>query len=292
MTLQQLIGFVSVAETRNYSQSAKKLFLTQPALSNQIKSLEKELGYELFKRTTNGIELTDAGETFITEARYMISHFEKAKRNLYLTEKLGRQNLRMGYSDYDIWSPLKPALTKLKKEYPDLQMEVRKDERSVLINALKDDELDFMIDYSLGDEDKSELEFEAFFSTQDNHYMMLAIPKNHPLAKKSSVNLYDLHKDDVFWIDSGLGVNIFEFQEKTGLSLENITVKDCPSLKDAISLCEMGFGFTVMPDFIIPKESTLKFVPLMKMPDAEFGIRYRKDSNKLVKELIRLCKTL
>lgn len=298
MTLQQLMGFVSVAETKNYSQSAKKLYLTQPALSNQIKSLEKELGYELFKRTSKGIELTPAGETFIVEARYMIAHFEKAKKNLYLTQKLGTQKLRMGYTDYDIWAPLKPALAQLKKQHPEVQLDVRKDERTTLINALEDGELDILITYFLREKEHPLLEFESLYffeslySTEDNHYMMLAVPKNHPLAKRDFVDLYDLHEEDVLWIDEGLGVDIFEFQEKTGLDLENITIKDCPSLRDALSLCETGFGFTVIPDFAVPKDSDLKFIPLLKMPDSQFGVAHRKDCSHLVKELINLCKNL
>lgn len=292
MTMQQLIGFVSVSETRNYSQSAKKLYLTQPALSNQIKSLEEELGYKLFKRTSNGIELTEAGETFLVEAQYMISHYEKAKKNLYFTHKLGQQKLHMGYSDYDIWRPFVPILSELKSMYPELQMDVKKNDRKDLLDALKDEELDFVVTYMLDEEQDSSVEFKSLFSTHDNFSLMLAVQQDHPLAKKDSVSIYDLHENDVLWIDAGLGVDVFEFQEKTGISLEGVTIKDCPSLRDALMLVESGFGFTILPEFIIPKNSPLKFIRFMDMPEASFGFCYRKDCSELVKDLVKLCNKL
>lgn len=84
MTIQQLIGFISVAQTRNFSYSALQLYITQPALSNQIRTLERELGCELFARDGKNVELTASGTAFLEEARYMVGHYENVRSVGYL----------------------------------------------------------------------------------------------------------------------------------------------------------------------------------------------------------------
>ena len=69
MTLTQVLYALAVARYLNFSRAADSLFVSQPALSLQIKNLEKELGYDLFVRTPHGILLTELGEQFCRDAR-------------------------------------------------------------------------------------------------------------------------------------------------------------------------------------------------------------------------------
>lgn len=289
MTLQQIISFISVAETKNYTYSAKQLYVTQPTLSNQIKTLEKELGYVLFRRTNNGIELTEAGETFLTEARYMISHYEKAKKKLYLADKLKTEVLRIGYfANHELNSVL-PILTKLKEKYPHLQLDLKVDARTNLLYALKDKELDMVVTYSIDKEMISGLSFHRLFSCESGeHMMMLAVPKNHPLSKKKSCSLENLKEDDVLWIDAGLDLDTFDVQKKLGMTETSVAIKECFSIQDALAICKAGFGVTLIPDYAIVEDPSLCYIPLMKMPEAEFGFYYNENPEGLLKELIDL----
>src|ERR1041384_438101 len=72
--LRQLRYFVAVAETGNISRAAQKLFLTQPALSRQIKVLENEIGQCLLERQAHSIRLTPVGEALLREARELLQH--------------------------------------------------------------------------------------------------------------------------------------------------------------------------------------------------------------------------
>ena len=69
MTLTQVLYALAVEERLNFSAAAKALFVSQPALSLQIKSLETELGYQLFERTTHGVAVTKRGHEFCEAAR-------------------------------------------------------------------------------------------------------------------------------------------------------------------------------------------------------------------------------
>ena len=88
MTLKQLQYVVTVAETGNITEAAKKLFIAQPSLTAAVHELEKEYGIILFSRSNKGIELTPDGEEFLGYARQVL---EQAKR--YAGKGVGRQRL-------------------------------------------------------------------------------------------------------------------------------------------------------------------------------------------------------
>ena len=103
MELRQLRYFVAVAETSNISRAAQKLFLTQPALSRQIKALEDEIGQCLVERSAHSIRLTPAGDALLREARELLQRVDAmlervkdvVKRHL---ERFGeRENLRVDW---------------------------------------------------------------------------------------------------------------------------------------------------------------------------------------------------
>src|SRR5438105_2344101 len=78
MELRQLRYFVAVAEEANISRAAQKIFLTQPALSRQIKALEEEIGQCLLERQAHSIRLTPVGEALLLEARDLLERADQA----------------------------------------------------------------------------------------------------------------------------------------------------------------------------------------------------------------------
>lgn len=82
MSLSQLQYFVTVAEEGSVSRAAKRLGVSQPPLSRQIKSLEDELGGPLFQRTIRGVDLLPEGRVFLDHARQILSAVDRATRAL------------------------------------------------------------------------------------------------------------------------------------------------------------------------------------------------------------------
>src|SRR5437588_8763220 len=96
MELRQLRYFVTVAEEGNISRAAQKAFLTQPALSRQIKALEEAIGQRLLDRQAHSIGLTPAGQTLLQEARELLRH---AALTIERVRAMGdRIRLRVGYA--------------------------------------------------------------------------------------------------------------------------------------------------------------------------------------------------
>ena len=96
MELRQLRYFVAVAEQGNISRAAKKIFLTQPALSRQIKAPEDEIGQCLLERQAHSIRLTPGGESLLREARELLQHAEQMIERVPNTGRGVR--LRVGYA--------------------------------------------------------------------------------------------------------------------------------------------------------------------------------------------------
>src|SRR6201993_3786446 len=97
--LRHLRYFVAVAEAENVLRAAtKKLHVSQPAVSRQVRDLEEELGVQLFERTGKAVNLTDAGRVFLREARAVLERTDEAVRNVRDFAQAGETELHVGYS--------------------------------------------------------------------------------------------------------------------------------------------------------------------------------------------------
>jgi DNA-binding transcriptional LysR family regulator len=129
VNLRQMQYFVAIAEDGSISRSAERLFVAQPSLSAQIKSLEAELGGPLFERIPRGVRLTAAGKAFLPEARAAITHAANATRNARSVLGLKGGELEVATitsvafgilpSAFQIWHQHYPAATIALREYTD-----------------------------------------------------------------------------------------------------------------------------------------------------------------------------
>ena len=87
MSLTQINYFVAVAETQHVGRAARKLHVSQPPLSRQIRNLEDELGAPLFERTPRGVTLLPAGERFLAHARLILAEVDAARRAVFAVPK-------------------------------------------------------------------------------------------------------------------------------------------------------------------------------------------------------------
>ena len=98
MELRHLRYFVAVAEEENVSRAALKLHVSQPGLSRQIRDLEEELGFLLLKRSAKSVRLTEAGQTFLTEARAVLQRADEAVKAARAVATGGSRELHVGYA--------------------------------------------------------------------------------------------------------------------------------------------------------------------------------------------------
>src|SRR5262245_21311624 len=140
MELRQLRYFVAVAEDGNISRAAKRIFLTQPALSRQIKALEDEIGQCLLERKAHSIRLTPVGEALLREGRELLQHAEQVLERVRLAGKGVR--LRVGYAPSlaaGLWSV---AVQNCTQSHPNAHVELFDLSTAEMLAGLESDKLD------------------------------------------------------------------------------------------------------------------------------------------------------
>lgn len=143
MELRQLRYFVAVAETGNISRAAQKIFLTQPALSRQIKALESELGQCLLERRAHSVRLTPAGEVMLHEARELLRHADQAVERVKLAATGGR--LRIGYAPTLAEGLMTPAVANFTQAHPRTQVELHDLSTGEMLAGLEAGRLDVVV---------------------------------------------------------------------------------------------------------------------------------------------------
>ena len=145
MNTKQLQYVIQLSKVRNFSQAAQRLNMSQPALSKQILSLEKELGVKLFDRDSSPLTLTPAGEEFVQEAQELIYKEEQLSRTMerYRTGQAGR--LVIGISPFRSLYLLPEVLKKVKEQFPGVQIDLQEYASNILRKEAAEGKYDFAV---------------------------------------------------------------------------------------------------------------------------------------------------
>ena len=125
MELRHLRYFISVAEQKSIRQASEKIFVTQPAISRQIKDLESELGFELFIRLPRGLELTAAGAQFYRDTKRILGNLDYATKTAARVAAGLEGHLRLGFVENAGWDgPMPRALREFERDVPGASIEL------------------------------------------------------------------------------------------------------------------------------------------------------------------------
>lgn len=138
MELYTLQYAVAVAEAGNFSLAAQNCYIGQPALSQQIAKLEKELGIALFYRNSRGAKLTEAGETFIMRAREILQQAESLRAEMALYAGVRKGSLNLGIITSLQCIDFGGMLSAFCHSYPDIRVNIMQDGTYRLVDLLVD----------------------------------------------------------------------------------------------------------------------------------------------------------
>ena len=122
MDLRQLRYFIAVAEELHFGRAAARLFISQPALSFDIKKLEEQLGTQLLLRNNKSVKLTGAGQVLLVEARNLLLQAEKVKRLTQLSAEGDVGQLRVGFVNSMLYRGLPRAMSRFEREHPNMEV--------------------------------------------------------------------------------------------------------------------------------------------------------------------------
>ena len=186
MELRQLRSFLAVVESRNFTAAATALRLTQPALSTQIRQLEKELGGPLFDRTSREVRITAVGEAFLGYAQRAIFEINAGKDVLQELLGLRRGVLRVGTTNTFLARLIPEVTATFCQRYPEIDLSVSNVSGPDLREGILSGRYDLGVTYTVGDPidpAPAGIGWDRFLEDE----MVAAVPEDHPLAGMSEV---------------------------------------------------------------------------------------------------------
>ena len=260
MELRQLKYFVRTAQTLNFSEAARSLYVSQSTLSQQIKALEDELGTVLFQRDSHSASLTQSGSLLLPLAIQTIQDSEACKAQVNdLKEMLtGELNIGVTYSFSHI---LTETVKNFVKEYPGVKLNIFYRNMAELMEALRHREVDLVLAFKPG-QPYNEIESSNLFCDR----LSVIMRKDHALARRKSISLEELKRHRLAIPAKGLQArNALEEY----ICIERSDLNVCLEINEAnilLDIVEDNNLLTMLSEASIRGRDLLKAVPL-DLPD-------------------------
>jgi LysR family hydrogen peroxide-inducible transcriptional activator len=275
ITLRQLRYLASLARHRHFGRAAEDCAVTQPALSMQVRELEREIGAELVERRTGEIALTEIGSEVARRAEHILAAsrdlVDFARHRGILTGKL-----RLGIIPTLAPYVLPLTLPRLQSAYPQLRLEVRETQTKVLIEELVSGDLDAVM--LAMPADGPELETVPLFDDA----FLLALPAADPLPARGRVSVEDVDQRRLILLEEG------HCLRDQALAFCAAPASDAPASLGATSLATVmqmvanGYGVTLLPEVaasVEVRDSRVKLVRFVQPePARTIGLAWRRTS--------------
>ena len=237
MEIRQLEYFRQIANTGSINEAARRLNMSQPPLSYQIRQLEKELNVTLFERTRTGVTLTEAGKVLYERSENLLNYVHSTEQEVARAGK--KQILRLGITPTTV-STIMPYITRFSRKHPDVYFEVRDGITYTLFNYLMDGILDVsVVRTPLKTEGAQSVELE------DREKMIAVFPREMKLEKKGILKLKDLTDCPLILYRryEELIMNEFEAQ-----NLQPDVFCVCDEPRDAMLWVKEGLAVAIFPE--------------------------------------------
>ena len=200
ITIQDLQFFIKTAKELHFAKAANLLGVPQPTLSRNIKELEKEIGCQLFSRTNKWhVSLTKAGEAFLPEAEKTLRQLQFAIHRAKAAGEGTAGHLSIGAISSALGkSQITKTLTTMKKNYPDVTLEILDSTSTELFNLMKERTLDLAVMRIKPEDVTQNYIIEKIYEDP----LMVALPSSHPLVKKAKLYVSDLAKEEFLLVPS------------------------------------------------------------------------------------------
>ncbi len=243
MELRQLRYFVAIVDHGSLSRAARVLHIAQPALTQQLRQLEEELGAQLLHRSAQGVLSTDAGKTFYEHAQAILKQVDDAKSAVTQTMHTPTGTVALGLPQSISSALALPLLTTIRETYPDITLQLTEELSGNLIEQLKSGRINLAVLF-----DDGQLRA-AFTSTPMVEEDMLYITGSGSrfAARGGSITLADALRAPLILpgLQHGVRLRIENIARSAGLSIDNvIDINSIAILKSALMA---DLGATILP---------------------------------------------
>jgi DNA-binding transcriptional LysR family regulator len=261
MELRYLRYFAAVAERKNFTRAAEELHVAQPAISQQIKALEEELGVVLLLRTKRSVKLTAAGHAFLREAKAILAHAEQSK----LVAKRAAQgeigSLSIGCFSSAVANFLPELLREYRRRFPAVRVHLFELTPEQQLQALAREKIDVGFTRPLAGEPGKAFVQERVYRDR----LVLALPEAHVLAQAKGVRLEKLAEENFVMFKRSEAAELVD--QMTALCAQAgfspRVVSEPPMMPTVLLTVAAGIGVALVPGCVRNLgQSGVSFVPL------------------------------
>jgi len=262
LNIHEINVFLTAAETQNFSEAARQLHMTQPAVSMQIQSLEQRLGVDLFERSGRRIQLSEAGETLMPMARELVSmslRIEEAMKSLG-GEVVG--HLKIGCSTTAGKYILPQLIARFRRMHPRVQVTVYNSGRDQVMDMLCDGMTHISVISSLVS--CRDAEFQPFFTDR----AVLIVPIDHAWANRSTIKPQALREANFIIRDDTAGTRqvMMEGLLEHGVHLDDLNVVMELGNAEAIEMAvEEGIGVSIVSRLVAQRGVDLGRIKMLEI---------------------------
>jgi LysR family hydrogen peroxide-inducible transcriptional activator len=276
LTLRQLRYLSALAQYRHFGRAAEACAVTQPALSMQIRDLEKELGVELVERRSGEAALTQVGTEVARRAERVLAAARDLADFARHRSRLLSGRLRLGIIPTLAPYVLPKVLPDLQASYPDLIVELRETQTKVLLEELAGGGLDaVMLALPLPD---AEIESIRLFDDA----FLLAVPASDPLPRDARVNPREIDQQRLILLEEGHCLRDQALAYCATARHEMPLSLGATSLATVMQMVANGYGVTLVPEVAIDVEVRDERVKLLRFtspePGRTVGLAWRRTS--------------
>ncbi len=283
MNTEHLKIFLDLARTKSYTKTAKNVYLSQPAISQAIKSLEKELNIRLVDRNRNSVELTQCGQIFYNELTPVMAQFDRTIENIKIVSERYSSSLSVGYSGnlFEIKNMFE--VHDFIKAHPDVSVHMENLSMKHLHQYLLDGQCDIIFQFINTDDLDDRF---AFFPLAKGGFSVM-VSVNHPLASKQCLCFEDLRNESFIFINARHCPPALQ-------EAQNIIRNHCQSKKVYYSdsytlmheLVKTDLGIAVLPEFLDDDSDDIRIIPLDYDVAVTYGMTILKGNPKPIVQTV------
>ena len=266
--------FYHVAITLSFSEASKQLFISQSAVSQSIKVLEKKLNQKLFIRSTKRVQLTPEGEILFKHIEPAMNLIKQGENQLLEAHTLNGGQLRIGASDTICRYYLVPYLNKFHKQFPHVHIKVTNQTSIACASLLEHGQVDFIV-VNYPNSALSSTHIPRVIN--EFHDVFVANRQYFPLDGRE-VTLASLQKYPILMLDRKSTTSEFLHAMFQRSHLDLVPEIELSSNDLLIDLARIGLGIAFVPDFCIPADDKDLFVVKLKeeLPKRQMVVAYNE----------------
>jgi LysR family hydrogen peroxide-inducible transcriptional activator len=283
MNLRDLEYLNALIKHKHFGKAAAACFVSQPALSSQIKKLEDELGVALIERHKKSFFVTEIGNVVHQKSLKLLELAREIENYCYSAFDQTQGKIKFGLIPTSAPYILPFLIPEINKHFPKIELIIIEDKTNNLIKSLEENEVDLAILVL-------PLSIEGFHTEQiANERFMLAVGNKHPLYKAKEVNLKDLKNEEVLLLDDGHCLKEQTLEICKNSKFNKTKEFKATSLETLRQMVALNVGVTLIPELAVSKnETNLKILPFKApAPSRNLGLVWRQNhpKNEIFKEL-------